>query len=254
VRRRFTPRVQTSIVITDVHAPWHNSPLVKRVCQLAKDIQPDRLVIGGDFADLYSLSRHHKKSLYHLKGLTLTDEYDTCNQVLDDLGDAVGQSCEKDYLWGNHEDFYTRWLHEEDNAKLGGEVTSPTEGLFLRERGYTVQENWMDDAVTLGRHLEVRHGIFCAVHAAKAHLDKFESSVMIGHTHRFNTFLTGSRGAFNIGGLFDKASKGFRYASASMKLQWCNGFAVVYVYDDGSFNAHPINCWNGRFVFNGKQY
>jgi predicted phosphodiesterase len=248
-------RPERNLVLTDVHVPWQDKRLCNAVFKLARDFQFDGLYLGGDTLDMYTLSRHHANSLYHLKGLTLTDEYRMGNEFMDDLCSAVGKKCSKRRkIWGNHEAFHTRWLHEQDHDKLGKELGSPTQGLRLRERGFKVKENWQNDSWRIGSHLELVHGLFTTTHPAYAHMARFGGSVIHGHTHRFNTFITGSAGGFNIGGLFDKKSKGFNYASHVQKLQWCPGFAVAYVFDDGSYNVHPINCWRSRFVFEGKEY
>jgi predicted phosphodiesterase len=250
------PRPEANLVITDVHVPWQNERLIKRVCQLAMDVQFDGLYIGGDTHDLYTLSRHNQRSLFRLKDITLAWEYERANKFYDDLLSAVGKKCRKRKLvYGNHEDNYTRWMHDEDHAKLGEALLSPIEACRLRERGFEVRTDWKSDSFRIGdSSLELAHGEYCTVHAAKKHLDEYEGSVMFGHTHRFQTFITGQRAGFNIGGLFDKDSIGFKYATASQRRRWCNGFAVVYVHDNGSFNAVPVNCWNGKFVFNGKLY
>lgn len=245
-------RPHITLIIPDVHVPFHNSKLVQRVARLNRDLRPDHIVFSGDFLDLHSLSRHNKGSLGKLRGLTLSQEYAAGREVLDGLlGWRAGK---RTYLFGNHEDNYLRHLADGDNAKVGGELLGPTEGLRLRERGFRVLTNWMEDSVKIGPHLEVVHGTYTCVHSAKKHLDEFESSVMFGHTHRFQSYVTQKRGAYNIGFLGDINSEGFFYAPRAQRQKWVNGFAVVYTMDDGSFIPVCVQCWNGRFVFNGKVY
>ncbi len=246
-------RPHVAMVIPDVHVPFHHEKLLQRVTKLYHDLRPDQLVFAGDFLDMYSLSRHNAGSLGKLKGLTLSDEYEAGRRAISGfLGGRRG--CDKTYLYGNHCDFYFRHLQAGDNAKVGAGLPSPAEGLRLRENGFTVLENWMEDSVKVGPHLEVVHGLYTCVHSAKKHLDEFESSVMFGHTHRFQSYVTQKRGAYNIGFLGDPKSVGFSYAPKAQRLKWVNGFAVVYTMDDGSFVPVCIQCWNGRFVFNGRTY
>lgn len=246
------PRPHVTLIIPDVHVPFHNDKLVNRVARLCGDIAPDHLVFSGDFLDLHSLSRHNRGSLQRLKGLTLSGEYNAGLSVIDRfLGRKRGQ---RTYLYGNHEDSYLRHLQDGDNSKVGAELRSPEEGLRLRERGFNVLTNWMEDSVRVGPHLEVVHGLYTCVHSAKKHLDEFESSVMFGHTHRFQSYVTQKRGSYNIGFLGDPSSPGFGYAPKAQRLKWVNGFAVVYTLDDGSFVPVCVQCWNGRFIFNGKLY
>ncbi len=241
------------MVIPDVHAPFHNVKLLERVTKLYNDLRPDQLVFSGDFLDMHSLSRHNKGSLAKLQGLTLSHEYTAGREVMSGfLGGRRG--CAKSFIYGNHCDFYLRHLQDGDNAKVGAELGSPAEALRLREHGFEVKERWMEDSVRIGQHLEVVHGLYTCVHSAKKHLDEFECSVMFGHTHRFQSYVTQKRGAYNIGFLGDPNSVGFSYAPKAQRQKWVNGLAVVYTMDDGTFVPVCIQCWNGRFVFNGKTY
>lgn len=255
-------RPHVTLIIPDVHAPFHNANLVTRVAALNHDLRPDHLVFSGDFLDLHSLSRHNRGSLQKLKGLDLSTEYKIGRRVMDQFWRRTPKRCT--YLYGNHEDNYLRHLADGDNAKVGAELGAPEDALGLcggdRGRGsrggarVEVLRHWMEDSVKVGPHLEVVHGIYTCVHSAKKHLDEYESSVMFGHTHRFQSYVTQKRGAYNIGFLGDPASEGFSYAPKAQRQKWVNGFAVVYTMDDGSFVPLCIQCWNGRFVFNGKTY
>lgn len=242
------------IVLPDVHCPHENKPLMRRVCQLMLDVRPAGLVISGDFGNYGSVSRHNKGSLARLAGLTLRDEYDAQNTLLNSIGAAVPRGCRKFFIEGNHEDSYHRWVSDGDNAKVDGAITSPREGLFLDKRGYSYHGNWKEASVPIGPHLEIVHGEYCVAHCAKRHLDEHEGSVMFGHTHRFQVHLTGKRGAYNIGWLGDKNSPAFDYATASQKRRWCNGLGLVWLMSDGSFIPQPIQCWQSRFVHGGKLY
>ncbi len=98
------------------------------------------------------------------------------------------------------------------------------------------------------------HGTKCSEHPAATHLRRAEASVVFGHTHRFNTYITGKHGGYNIGFLGDRDSKGFHYMPREDRSRWCNGFGVTYTLDDGSFRMAPVQCWKNQFVFNGRLY
>lgn len=247
-------RPQVHLVVPDVHTPFQNDTLVNKVCLLARDIRPDGIVFLGDFLDLFTLSKYSEDSLYQLKDLTLSDEYDAGREVLSRFLSALPRGCQKVFIYGNHEDRHFRELQKKDHAKYGKELTPPDEALRLHERKFTVLTDWKSDSFRLGLHLELIHGTFCGVHTAKRHLDEFEGSAMMGHSHRFQTYVTGKRGSYNIGFLGQKDSKGFAYCARATRQKWVNGFAVVYVMADGSFIASPVSCWNDQFIFNGKLY
>jgi hypothetical protein len=250
LKRRF----ERWVVLPDIHVPFHNVVLLNKVCRFIHDIKVHGIILAGDFLDLFSLSFFSQNSLYDLKNVTLTNEYEAGIAVLDQIERAVGRGAKRHYLYGNHEARFINYLRDGDHAKMGDELRSPEQALTLRERGYKVYRNWMDDAVKLGDHLEVIHGTYTNVHTAKKHLEEFQGSVMFGHSHRYQTYIDGKRGAYNIGFLGDRDSKGFRYFPRSKRNKWVNGFALVNVDANGYYWAETIQAWNNRFIANGKVY
>lgn len=242
------------LVLPDVHAPFHDEKLLTKICRYIKDSKPDGFVLLGDFLDLYSLSRWNQNSLYKLKDLTLTIEYDSGIKTIQLLEMALPKGIEKHFLYGNHEDRFERFLQEGDTAKIGNELRRPEEALRLKERGYEVHRDWRDDAVRLGEHLDVVHGLYAPINAAKKHADEFQGSVIFGHTHRFGAYVDGKRGAYNIGCLVDRDSIGFRYEPRVKRLKWIQGFAEVNIASTGEFWVNMVQVWNGGFIANGKLY
>lgn len=247
-------RPERHLILPDVHVPFQNDVLISKICQLSKDVSFDSVVLLGDFLDLFTLSKYAEDSLYQLRDVTLSDEYEAGRRVLGNILSAQRRGTKKSYLYGNHEDRYFRELQKKDHAKYGTELTSPEEALRLRERGFEVVTDWKSGSVRLGTCLDLIHGTFFGAHSAKRHLDEFEGSVMMGHSHRFQTYVTGKRGSYNIGFLGDRDSKGFAYCPRAIRQKWVNGFAVVYVLDDGTFRPSPVQCWDNSFFFNGKLY
>lgn len=246
-------RPLTSLVVSDPHVPFHNKRLTAGVCKLIHDIRPDHFVIAGDFGDYRSVSRHNTGSLQILRGLTLGKEYAAQNAVLDDFDSVLPRGCLREIIEGNHESNCIRWLQTGDNGKVEGAFKMPREALRIDERGYKYHENWKEASVEIGS-LSVVHGEFCTQHCAQKHLAEYEGSVMFGHTHRVQSYVTGKRGAWGIGGLFDKDNPAFGYATASQRRRWSNGFAIVHSFDDGTFLPHVVQVWNSRFTWAGKLY
>lgn len=250
-------RLHTTLILPDVHSPWHNDVLMGKVCKLARHIRPDRLITSGDFLDLYSISPHNRGSLGKLKDITLDYEYDVGSKLIQALNESC-RTARKDFLYGNHCDFFNRFKQDGDNAKVGGALIRPEEALRLRETGWKVHgwkpDGWKQAFVKVGLYLEVIHGSKCGKNPAMAHLERCEGSVCCGHSHRFSTFVTGKHGGYNIGWLGDRESRGFHYMAREDRSRWCNGFAVVYTLDDGSFRMCPVQCWDNKFVFGGRLY
>jgi predicted phosphodiesterase len=254
-KRSQDKSLQRWIVISDVHRPFHNQTLWNKLLQLINDMGSSLygIVIAGDYLDLYTLGSYNNESLANLSNITLQDEYIDGLQGIDEINSAF-KGAKKLFLFGNHEDRYFRHIKEKDNAKYGGALINPIEALYLHERDWITKTDWQSDYFTLGKHLDIVHGVYCSIHAAKAHLDKTQHSVMFGHTHRVQCFHQGNRAAFNIGGLYDIKSKGFNYMPRFQRQLWANGFALVNITDNGDFYVEQVNVWADKFLANGKMY
>lgn len=260
IRQRLSNKLNTKmqkwLVLSDVHRPFHNQVLWSKVLQLIKDLGSSLygIILAGDYLDLYTLGSYNAESLANLSGLTLQDEYIDGLQGIDELNSALHKDAKKYFLFGNHEDRYFRHIKEKDNAKYGGALLNPTEALYLHEHNWEVKTDWQSDYFTLGKHLDVIHGVYTSVNAAKTHLDKTQHSVMFGHTHRVQCFHTGNKAAYNIGGLYDIKSKGFSYMPRLQRETWANGFAIVNINDDGEFYVEQVNVWKDKFFADSKMY
>lgn len=248
--------VQQWLILPDVHRPFHNQILEKKVLQLIKDLGTSLygINLSGDFLDLYTLGSYNAESLGLLTGITLEQEYANGLKGIKDIEKASHKDVKKQFLFGNHEDRYFREVNKKDNAKYGNALKNPIEALELDERGWDVKTNWKDDFFTLGEHLDVMHGMFTSVHAAYNHLLKTNHSCIFGHTHRVQSYNLGNRAAYNIGGLYNKNNKAFHYMPRIQREIWANGFARVYIDDNGCFFVEQINVWNNSFFTNGKMY
>lgn len=251
--RYLTPGMY--IVIGCAHAPFHLQPAFKAVQQLLHDNKSDivGLVLDGDFLDMNSLSSHDK-GRKPIPGVTLDWEYKESEQLLDSLLDPLASNIEKIYIFGNHEDRYHRYMSDIDNSKLGTSLKGPVAGLNLINKGFDIYENWKEDFVTLGHHLDVSHGEFFNVHSAKKHIDTYRRSILYYHTHRVQQYIEGAVGGYNGGSMADFTAPVFGYASRAMKNSWLNGFNAVHVDEQGFYHIQQIVCYNNSFVFGNKVY
>lgn len=235
-----------------VHVPGHHQRMVQGICELIKDIQPEGLILMGDFLDLNSLSGHDRGKFTAIKGLTLDQEYKEGNKVMDKLLANLPKTAEKVYLYGNHEDRWNRYMSDMQNAKAP--IQSPEDALKLKERGFNVFTRWSSDYITLGNHLEIIHGQYYNTHCAKQHIDKFRGSVAFVHTHRVQMYVEGKTAGFNIGWAGDVNHPFFNYAERGTKNQWQNGFALCTIDEKGDYFMQQIFCHNNKFYYNGKAY
>lgn len=243
------------IVAGCLHMPFHNRRFFDSLLGVANELSSQRrlkgLILNGDILDMHSISRHNKGKIT-IPGLTLTKEYEEANRYLDMLDQAVGD-VSKDYFYGNHEMWYHQHMSEVDNQKLGnGVVKSPAEACFLN-RGYVIQEDYKNAYVTIGDHLEVIHGDYVNIHAAKKHLDVMKRSVMFAHTHRIGSHHEWDKSSHNIGWGGDVNSPVFSYMTRVQKENWRNGFAVVNI-ENGFYSVNQLVFINDGIIFEGNRY
>lgn len=250
------PKFERWLILPDVHRPFHNKVLWDKILLLIKDMGASLygINLSGDFLDLYTLGSYNAESLGLLRDIDLEMEYADGLKGIKELEGASHKGIKKQFLFGNHEDRYFREMNKKDNMKYGGALKNPIEALELYDRKWEYKTNWKDDYFTLGKHLDVVHGIYTNIHSAKKHLDMTGHSCIFGHTHRINSHHNGNKAAFNIGCLSDIKNNAFNYMPRLQKQVWANGFAIVNIDKDGNFFVEQINVWNNKFLANGKMY
>jgi hypothetical protein len=241
------------IVLGCMHLPAINKPFFNAFLKFLGDIKPDLKGIHliGDILDCKSLSSH---DIGQVSDTTLEEEYSESNKYLDLIDELLPVGVEKNYLWGNHEERFSRLMKRVDMAKFGGALLSPTKGGKFVERGYTVQEDYKNAKIQLGKYLDLIHGEYITANAAKKHLDVYKKSLMFAHTHHVGTHFDCDKAAFNIGYMGDSEHPAFNYVGRITKSQWQNGFAVVNIDEDGFYHVQIIQWYNGRFFFGSKEY
>jgi predicted phosphodiesterase len=240
----------------DLHCPFQNQKLVRKILKALSTVKLSGLIIGGDFADCFSLSKFVAGSLNNLKDITLEYEYRECNKLLDQIDSICNKGVKKYYLYGNHESRYFSTIDRADNAKYGSALKSPTEALRLHERKYAVYEDWTNDFVRLGKSTSVIHGLYCNANPAVKHFQMFPTeTVVFGHTHRIQSVVASNHSAYNIGCLADINSKAFNYRNRVDKQLWSSGFAMITIDTNGNSFVETIRVnADNNFVMNGKIY
>lgn len=240
-----------------VHAPFHNKRMYESTFNfLRKEVNLQGVILDGDVLDMHSISRHNK-GLINPNGVTLDWEYKESNKFFNEVDDLVHELCKdpvKHYLYGNHEMWHSIAMKDINNSKYGEALLSPLEGLKLLDRGYIVQDDYKKAYVELGPYLEVNHGEFVNIHSAKKTIDTYRKSVLYFHTHRFQIYMEGRVGGFNMGWGGDIHAPVFNYATRAMKNSWVNGSAIVTLEANGNFYVQPLLFINNKLIINGRRY
>ena len=81
---------------------------MQKVYKCISDNDVAGVVSSGDWLDLFTLGSYNRDSLGLLKGISLTEEYESGKEGIVSLSQAAGGKAKKVFIWGNHED---RFFH-----------------------------------------------------------------------------------------------------------------------------------------------
>lgn len=227
--------------------PFEDKPVLEMVLDFIDDFKPDGIILNGDIVDCYSISSHRT----NLKTITtshLQKEIDMLHKYMARLESIK----EKWYIGGNHEQRF--FNHINDNAPGLGLIDGlDFQTIFgLGEHGF----KWKDygEFIKLGK-LMVTHGEVVRTHSAysaKAHFDKYGTSVIHGHTHRMgwycHTNVGGAHGAWENGCLCRLDGLGYAH-----NPNWQQGFAVIHVGDRGMFSVQQCLILDRKEFFYGNK-
>ncbi len=235
------------LVVPDTHRPYHDRRAWKLMMAAAKLLQPEVIVIIGDFADFYTVSSHSKDP-NRVKQLDV--ELKDVNEGLDEL-DKLGAE-EKVFVEGNHCDRLRRYLKDKA-PELFGVVGVPT--LFrLKERGWRY--------VPYKRHtklgkVHLTHDVGAAGRNATFQaLDSYQHSIITGHAHRCQYIVEGNAvGEFKLsaqfGWLGDVEQVDYMNIAKARK-NWALAFGIGY-HDPSTNYVYfvPVPIINYTCMING---
>lgn len=249
--------LKSALIIPDCHIPYEDKRAYALMLRAAKDIDPDEIVILGDFADFYSVSSHAKDP--RVTDL-LVDEVAAVIQKLDEL-DKLFPRAKKVYLEGNHENRLERYLVDRAPALFGCTQVSYLFDINKRPNWTFIPYTPKQKHLVLGSHLYAKHTPLS--NSAKATVTKALCSLVYGHIHSMEeNHIVGMDGtnhvAFSVGWLGDK-NKDLVFNYVKNHHQWQLGFGIVYVNPANRYFYHQkvhILESNGKYscVANGKLY
>lgn len=249
----------TALVYSDTHVPFQDDAVLSVVFGIARELQPDVLVHGGDLLDCYSLSRFDKDPT---RKDDLQDEIDLARQHLA-RARAAAPNARFVYLEGNHEDRLRRtlWNMEGPAAQLARltafqkAMTWPSLlGLdelhiefipYGEQTKHSILPKWV-----------LKHGTVVrpkSAYTAQGEHAKYGKSGSSGHTHRLGTFyhrdLNGSH-VWQETGCTCKLD-----ADYAPDADWQNGCVVLtFEPKTGAVAVEPVYIANGMGVWRGNVY
>lgn len=246
-------KIKTALVIPDCHIPYHDEKAYQLMIDVAKDLNPDEIVILGDYADFYAINSHGKKpDMTHLLQEEVTAVVEKLIQLKKLFPDA-----KRVYIEGNHEYRLGRYVASKCPDLYG--VVDVRSILELNILGfdfvpYTPNQQYK----ILGSKLVARHEPLAGgKHVAQNTVEKAMSSVIFGHTHRIQEAQVVTMDGHNYRGissgwLGDKESPVMQYVKSHH--QWAQGFSVVRVLEDGTWFNQLVHIIDYKCCVDGYIY
>lgn len=183
-----------AVVSSDHHWPIHDPRVESIILQVIDALRPAAYVLNGDGPDMLALS-NYPKDARRGKSWELRDEQRAAKSWWYEVGRRMqqwGGACyetEANHSGNGRESRWRRWLNEHAAPLFGldGFEADCSYGRYFHHPDVPV--SLVDEHVIAGE-LRVRHGEIVRKHggySARAHGDKWQTSVMHGHTHRIGS-------------------------------------------------------------------
>lgn len=243
--------MELKIVLSDLQAPYHDRRAIGTVCNLLSDIgsRVSEVHQVGDFYDFTGISRWVDGTLAESG---LQKELDGSRQLLVDLHSAYGGP--KTRILGNHDDRLRKYLKTKAKGLADLRILEFDTVTEAARYGWeTLGEPYMVAPGTASVHgLAVRSK---AGYTAHAHLDRVNSHVVHGHTHRaavvYRTVGNQTRWAMESGCLMDKRRAS--YAPGGF-VDWQLAIAALYIEGKQTWPVLIELKDDRSLVFEGKRY
>ena len=222
-------------ILSDVHVPYHSERAVLAAVQHLKEEQVQALLLNGDIADFYAISRYMKDP----KKRDFKGEMEAVREFLGWLRDEF-TGIPIVMKAGNHEERWNHWLWQHGPEISDDRLMSLSAWLHLPQHDIELVED--QRPVMLGK-LPVLHGhelpkgMAAPVNVARGAFLRTLSTVLVGHSHRTSNHAEADMwhhevACWSTGCLCDLRPD---YARIN---RWNHGFAVVTVHKDGAFDCN----------------
>jgi predicted phosphodiesterase len=229
-------------VISDIHIPYHDEVAVRAAVSHLKDAGLDGLVINGDLADFYAISRFTKDP----RQRDFSGELEACRDFIGWLRDQFPK-IPIIYAAGNHEERWQHyiWQHAPELSK--DKMMCLQQWLHLDKHDITLVEQ--QRPILLGK-LPVLHGHQLArgfaapVNPARGAFMKTHSTCLVGHHHQTSVHASSNlwhdeTTCWSVGCL------SYLSPEYSRVNNYNHGCATVRVHKNGEFDVTNMRISNG---------
>jgi len=232
----FPDGLDLTLVISDIHIPYHDNDSLTAVVEFGKNIEVDSVFINGDLFDFYQGSDFDKDPRNFSIDKELRLGYEFIMWLRQEFpGIPIF------FKLGNHELRFERLLQRKVPQLVGIEELELSRLLELRNFGVEVIAQ---DRLTKYGKLNIVHGhefkygVYSPVSAAKGIYNKAHASTLVGHWHH-----TSEHGASNLNGeAIGTWSTGCLCSlrpeySPFAFTHWNHGFAILTKEPSGKFHV-----------------
>jgi predicted phosphodiesterase len=230
-------------VLSDIHIPYHDETALRAAVDHLQGERIDALLLNGDWADFYSISRHEKNPKHRNFKNELAAGRQFLKWVRGEFPDIPIT-----VKLGNHEERWERWLWEHAPEISDDPIMGIGNWYGLESLGMTLVK---DKRIVLAGALPILHGhekgngISSPVNQARGAFLRLHHTVLEGHGHRTSThsepdMMGRETVCFSTGCLCD-----MRPAYAVLN-KWNHGFALIEVKADGEFDVANLRVQAGK--------
>lgn len=228
-------------ILSDVHIPYHDEQALAAAVAYLKKRRPDVLLLNGDFADFYTISRYTKNP----KKRNFKKEVKLLREGLAWLRSQFAKS-RIIYKQGNHDERWDHWLW--NHAPEISDLPQVRLSSILGARKLDIEFVGDGRPVMAGKLAifhghELSGGPFVPAMPARSAFLRTTASVMVGHHHRTSTHTQPNWKheeivCWSVGCLADLNPEYSRVNASN----W--GMAEVQVEDDGQFSVSNYRIGN----------
>lgn len=224
-------------ILSDIHVPYHDETAVRVAVDHLLEVGVDGLILNGDIADFYAISRYMKDPAQR----DFSGELVAVRQFIAWIRQTFPE-IPIVFKSGNHEERWNHWLWQHAPEISEQPMMSLAAWLHLDIHDITLVD---DKRPILAGRLPVMHGhekgtgISAPVNQARGAFLRLHHTVLEGHGHRTSVHCEpdmwhSETTCWSTGCLCDLRPD---YARLN---KWNHGFAVVDVHADGEFDVENL--------------
>lgn len=230
-------------ILSDIHVPYHDETALRAAVDHLQAEQVDALLLNGDWADFYSISRHQKDPKHRNFKKELHAGRDLLKWLRQEFP-GIRFICKL----GNHEERWEKWLWEHAPEISDDPIMGIDNWYGFERLGIELVK---DQRIVMAGDLPVLHGhelpygMSSPVNPARGAFMRTKHTMMMGHLHRTSGHCEPNMWhhevfCWSTGCLCD-----LRPAYARMN-SWNHGAAIVDVHAEGTFDVENFRLQAGK--------